>query len=143
MDLFYISVQYIKRLCLGVLRVLSLKLICILGLKGILLLYIWGLDVFGVLLELFLMFSTPIFFYIFANGTVWSSSTLFCLWWGCWPGGWLLLSLELNLYWQFRILGSNGVVGRGNQPIFPLLKEVPRHFSCLGPRNTSANWDAF
>ena len=101
---------------LSVLRVLSQKL-CILGLKENLLLCILCLNVFGTLLELFLVATIPIFFYILANGTVWSQSTSFCFWGCCHTGGWLFFLLGLNLYGQFRICSSNIGVGRRNWPI--------------------------
>ena len=142
MDLLYISVWYIKGLCLGMLgvlwylvvlgalRVLSLNLPCVLGLERILLLCILCMSVYVGLLELLLVLTIPIFYCILANGTVQSPST--SLWfWCCCTGGWLILFLGLNLYRQFRICGSSCIIGRGNWPIFSQLQKVPRHFFLL------------
>ena len=51
-----------------------------------------------------LMFSVPILFWIFANGTIWSPSALLWLHY-CWiGGGWLTWILGFNLY--YRQLGD-------------------------------------
>ena len=96
---------------LVVLRVLSLKMLCIMHLEGILLLCILCLSVCDGLLDLFLVLTIPIFFYILANGTVQSPSALFWFCLCCCTGGWLIFLLGLNLYRQFRICGSNGIAG--------------------------------
>ena len=99
-------------------------------------------EFFVGLLVLLLMLTIPVFFHILANGTIWSSTTL--LWfWCCCTGGWLILFLGFNLYRWFRICGSHGIISRGNWPIFPQFKKIARHFSCHGPRSTSANWGIF
>ena len=63
----------------GALKVLYLGLPCILALGGVFLLSIY-LHISVRLLKLLLMFSIPILFCIFANGSVWSPSTLLWLW---------------------------------------------------------------
>ena len=55
--------------------------------------------------------------------------------WCCSIGAWLIWFLGLNLYGQIRILGSQGIVGRGNWSIFPQFKKIARHFCYLRPRS--------
>ena len=78
--------QHLVVLGLSALRVLSLQLSFILGLEGILLLCILCLSIFCTLLELFLVLTIPIFFYILANATVWSPSIWFYFWRWCCTG---------------------------------------------------------
>ena len=135
-------VWHIKGLCLGglriswylvvlgVLRVLCLGLPCILGLEGKFLLCIC-LSIFVRLLKLLLMFAVPIFFCILADREIWSPST--SLWfWCCCNGVLLIWVLGFNLYLQFGICGSHGVVGGGNGPILPQFKRLPDIYPALG-----------
>ena len=101
------------------------------------------LSVFGVLLDLFLVFTIPILFHVLANGAVQSPSTLFCFWWCCFTGVWLFLCLGLNLYGWLRAGSSNSIVIWRDWPIFPQFKGVPQLFSCLRPWGASMNWDVF
>ena len=88
------SLWYLVVLGLSVLRALNLGLLCILGLEGILLLLCTlCLGVYGALLKLFLVFTIPVFFHIFANRPVQSPSTSFCF------GGGAALGVGCSCAW--------------------------------------------
>ena len=72
-----ISVRCIKCLWPGVLEVSWLGALCISCLK---MLCALGLCAWNILLKLFLMVTVPVFFIIFANGTIWSPSKSLYLW---------------------------------------------------------------
>ena len=106
--LFCVLVWHIEGLGLGVLvlwylvvlgaqRVLSLGLPHILGLRRILLLCILCFSLFVSLLELLLMLTIPVFFCIFANGTIWSPSASVWFWCRC-IRVWLIWFVRFPLY---------------------------------------------
>ena len=133
--LFCILVWHIKG-CLGVMALWFLIVFCVLKVLylGLPCILAWG----GVflpcirLLKLLLMFSVPILFCIFANGTVWSPSALLLLCY-CWIGVWMTWILGFNLYYRWLgICCGSGAGDSGNWPILPYFKEIARHFPALG-----------
>ena len=105
---------------------LSLGLSCVLGWEETLLLCILCLSVFGILQELFLVLTIPIFFFILANGAVWSHlhHSVFC--------GAVTLGVGCSCSWSSIFMGGlefvavatllvRGISSKSFPDIFPAL----------------------
>ena len=125
-QLTWVLIRCIKCLWIGPLRFLVVQGLGALHL-GNLYLGLWPL------LQLLLVVTIPVFFYVFTDGLVWSPSTFFCHR----NGGCLFFRFGFYLYGGFWTSGNGCVhviviiIIRRDQPVFSYLKEVSQHFSLL------------